>query len=475
MGDSMNKTKVIATIGPASSSKEIIKELIKNGLDVVRLNLSHADYSFCMDIINKVNELNNELKTTVAIMLDTKGPEIRTNKFRGGEAYLKKGETIKLYKENILGDEKAFSINVPSIFENIKHNMIIKLDDGKIELEVINKSENFLECVIKNDGIIRDNKGVHINCPRTNVCFLSDKDKEDIKFANMMNVDFLALSFVSNEEDILLVNDELINLRNDHISIIAKIENERALNSLDEIIKVSDGVMVARGDLGVEIPIERIPSIQKLIIDKCHNKGKLSIIATELLSSMEYNKKPTKAEVSDIANAVTSGIDAVMLSGETTIGRYPVLALQTLERIINFTEKNINFNKLMNKAMRTETQDITGLIAYSVVSSANKLKARAIIVPTYSGYTAKKISRFRPTSPIVALSPSKNTVKSLMLNFGVFPMLMEEVNSFDKIITRSRKISKEVLKLVDDDLIIITGGYPLRKVNHTNFMKIEKI
>ncbi len=471
----MNKTKIIATIGPASADKEIIKQLIQSGLDVVRLNLSHADYPFCMDIINKINELNEELRTNVAVMFDTEGPDIRTGRFRGGEAYLKKGEVLRIYKKEIVGDQNAFSLNMPAIINNIKHNMIVKLDDGKIELKVVGKTDDYLECEVLNDGIIRDNKGVNVNCSRIDIPFLSEKDIEDIKFANMMHVDYLALSFVSSAEDILLVNDILINLGNDHLNIIAKIENERALNELDEIIKVSDGIMIARGDLGVEIPMERIPSLQKLIINKCHHQGKISIVATELLSSMEYHDKPTRAEVSDIANAVIDGIDAVMLSGETTIGRYPVLTLQTMEKIIRSAEENIDYIELLSRAMRTEKQDVTGLIAYSVADCANRLKAKAIIVPTFSGYTARKMSRFRPTCPIIALSPNIDTVKSLALNFGVYPLLMEELNSFDKIILRSRKMAKEILQLEENDKIIITGGYPLREVRHTNFMKIEEI
>lgn len=471
----MNKTKIIATIGPASSDKKIIKELIECGLDVVRLNLSHASYSFCMDIINKVNELNDELKTNVAIMLDTEGPDIRTGKFRGGEAYLKKDEVVRIYKDEITGEQSSFSLNMPFMLKNIKHNMIIKLDDGKIELKVVGKNDDYLECLVLNDGIIRDNKGVNVNCSRIGIPFLSEKDKEDIKFANMMNVDFLALSFVSSVEDVLVVNDLLINLGNDHLSIISKIETERAIEDIDEIIRVSDGIMIARGDLGVEIPMERIPSIQKLIINKCHNQGKTSIVATELLSSMEYYNKPTRAEVSDIANAVIDGIDAVMLSGETTIGRHPVLTLQTMEKIIRSAEDNIDYIELLGRAMRTEKQDVTGLIAYSVADCANRLKAKAIIVPTYSGYTARKMSRFRPTCPIIAISPNINTVKSLALNFGVHSILIEEMNSFDKIITRARKVAKETMHFEENDKIIITGGYPLKEVKHTNFMKIEEI
>ncbi|MDD2181288.1 MAG: pyruvate kinase [Bacilli bacterium] len=471
----MNKTKIIATIGPSSTDKEVIKELMLNGLDVVRLNLSHADYSFCVDIIEKVNELNKELNMNVAIMLDTVGPEIRTLKFINGEAQLHASELVKIVKEEVIGDKNAFSINIPQAIDGVKHNTIIKLDDGKIELKVVDKTTDYLVCEVLNDGIIRDGKSVNMECSKIDIPFINQKDREDVKFANMMNVDFLALSFVSSSDDILEINDILIELENDHISIIAKVENEKAIEELDEIIRVSDGVMVARGDLGVEIPLERIPGIQKLIINKCHLNGKVSIVATELLSSMENTLRPTRAEVSDIANAVIDGVDAVMLSGETTVGQHPVLALQMMEKVIKSAEENIDYIDLLSKAMRTEKQDSTGLIAHSVADCANRLKAKAIVVPTISGYSARKMSRFRPSCPILALSPDINTVKSLALNFGVYARKTDEFNSFDKIIKTSISKAIDFLELEENDKIIITGGYPLKEVKHTNFMKIEEI
>lgn len=471
----MNKIKIIATIGPASSDKEIIKQLMLSGMDVVRLNLSHADYKFCMEIIDKVRELNKELGMNVAIMLDTVGPEIRTGKFVNGEAQLTAGEMVKIVKEDIIGDKNAFSINMPEILDGVKHNTKVRLDDGKIELFVLEKNDDYLLCEVLTDGIIRDGKSVSFEYLKRNIPFISKKDREDIKFANMMDVDFLALSFVSSSEDILEVNDLLIELGNDHIGIIAKIENEKAIEGIDEIIKVSDGIMIARGDLGVEIPVERVPGVQKAIINKCLLNGKISIVATELLSSMERMPRPTRAEVSDIANAVLDGVDAVMLSGETTIGEYPVLALQTMEKIIRSAEENIDYLELLDKAMRSEKEDITGLLAHSVVDCADRLKAKAIVVPTVSGYTARKISRFRPTCPIIAISPNPDTVKALALNFGVYAFQVDELSSLDKIIKVARTKASEVLELEKNDKIIITGGYPLKEVKHTNFMKIEEI
>lgn len=471
----MNKTKIIATIGPASSDKSVLKDLIISGMDVARLNLTHADYAFCTEIIEKVNSLNKELNKNVAIMFDTLGPDIRMGRILGGSANLKKGDKIRIYQNDILGDRTKFSINDYEILEYIKPGTDLFIDDGKIRIEALERGEDYLICEVKNDGTISDNKSLNIACKVPNRKFLSPKDIEDIKFAHKVKADFLALSFVSSSEDILEVSDLLIDLGNDHMEIIAKVENQRSVDEIDEIIKVSDGIMVARGDLGVEIPMERIPMIQKSIINKCHNSGKISIVATELLSSMENEMRPTRAEVSDIANAVIDGVDAVMLSGETTVGRYPVIALETMERIIKSAEDNISYIELLGRAMRTENQDVTGLIAFSVADCANRLKAKAIVVPTVSGYTARKMSRFRPSCPIIAVSPSEETVKSLALHFGIFPVLIDELNSFDKILNKSKQVAKAIIDVQDGDKIIITGGYPFKEIKHTNFMKIEEL
>ncbi len=471
----MNKTKIIATIGPASSSKETIKELINHGADVVRLNLSHGDYNFCEDIIKKVNELNEEMKTNVSIMLDTEGPNVRVGKFVGGKAFLAKGDRIRIYMDELIGDSTKFSVNHKGLLNDVRYNTILKLDDGMIELQVIDKGTNYLLCEVLKEGLIEDNKGLNVPGVKLSMPFLSEKDHADILFANQMKVDYLALSFVSSSEDVLAINDILIDLDNDHIGIIAKIENESAVEEIDEIIKVSDGIMVARGDLGVELPLERVPSIQKSIISKCHIMGKVSIVATELLATMENNVRPTRAEVSDIANAVLDGTDAVMLSGETTIGKYPVETLSIMEKIIESAEEDINYLELLDKAMRTEKQDITGMIAYSVTECANRLKCKAIIAPTISGFTARKMSRFRPSCPIIAVSPDINTVKSLNLHFGITPVLIDDLSSFDKIIKKSKEITKNLMDATEGDKIIVTGGYPFKEVKHTNFMKIEEL
>lgn len=470
----MKKTKIIATIGPNSSSKETLKELILNGLDVVRINLSHATYDFCMDVFKTIDELNKELNTNVATLLDTKGPDIRTHRFIGGHAFLAKNDKIRIYMDEIMGDSTKFSVNYPNLIHDVFLGTILKVNDGLITLKVISKGTNYLLCEVIDEGIISDYKSV--NAPGTSFQrqFLSEKDKEDIAFATECHVDFLALSFVSTKEDIQEVNDLLIGLGNDHTSIIAKIESETGVNDVEEIIKVSDGIMIARGDLGVELPMEQVPSIQKKLVNLCHKEGKISIVATEMLSSMENFSRPTRAEVSDVANAVIDGVDAVMLSGETTVGKYPVESLTMMRKIIETTEKNIDYFALLNK-ISEKNEDITSIIAYNVAESANKLHCEAIIAPTVSGYTARCVSHFRPSCPIIAVSPDKNTVKSLMLSYGVIPILTKELNSLDKILEDSTKAARTILHLECGDKVIITGGYPFQNTKHTNFMKIDEL
>ena len=376
--------------------------------------------------------------------------------------------------DEILGDSTKFSISYPNLINEIKVNSLIKINDGLIELKIIDKEINYLLCEVIIGGFIEDGKGVNVPV-HLNIPFLRQKDIEDIELANELNVDYLALSHVRSYEDVLSVNDMLINLGNDHMAIISKIENEHALEELDEIIRNSEGIMVARGDLGVELPMERIPRIQKMIINKCHIEGKISIVATELLSSMENIVRPTRAEVADIANAVLEGTDAVMLSGETTIGNYPVETMDVMSKIIESTEQDQNYYEFLDTSMRSEKQDITGSVAYSAVECAIRLKCKAIVTPTISGYTARKISRFRPSCPIIAITPDINVVKNLSLYYGIYPVLEHDVNSFDKIMKISKEKAKNILKLEEKDKIIITGGYPFKEVKHTNFMKIEEV
>lgn len=471
----MNKTKIIATVGPATACKEMIRQLILNGVDTIRINMSHSDDDFCRNIVRIINELNIELNTYVAVMIDIKGPIVRIGKVQNNHAFLKKGDKIRIFMEDILGDCTKFSVDYPNLIKDVPLNTTLKIDDGLVELRVLDKGSNYLLCEVLKEGNIASHKTMNVLNIKLNRPFLSEKDKQVIKLAHELNADFLALSFVSSSEDVLEVNDLLINMGNDHLQIISKIENNYAVADIDNIIKVSDGIMVARGDLGAEIPLERIPGIQKKIISKCHARGVISIVATELLSNMTNLDHPTRAEVSDIANAVLDGTDAVMLSGETTVGKYPVEALNMMERIIKAAEKDIDYNSVLQKSIQTEKRDVTGTLAYSVAGCALNLQCKAIFTPTMSGYTAKKISRFHPICPIVAPSPNIATVKSLALNFGVYPVLIDDLKSLDAIVLKSKKLAQEMLGLTTKDNIIITGGYPFKKVKTTNFMKIEEM
>lgn len=471
----MNKTKIIATVGPSSCSREVISDLIKNGVDVIRMNMKHANYTFCEDIINKVNTLNEEMNTNVAIMLDIKGPNMTVGKLINKTAFLRKGDRIRLHFEQIVGDNTKFSVNNSYLLENIKYNSEIKINNGTVTLNVLDKGKGYLLCEVIDEGIISENKSIIIPGLYLSGPFLDRKDISDIKFADKMKVDFLGLSYVQSADNVLEVNDLLIGLGNDHIGTIAKIENEYAVNEIEEIVKASEGIMVARGDLGIELPIERVPGIQKKIIRKCHQYGKVSIVATEMLSSMKDSNIPTRAEVSDVANAVLDGADAVMLSNETTIGCYPVETIEMMEKIIKAAEVDVDYMGFLDASINSSVQDITGIISYNVAESANRLKCKAIIAPTVTGYTARKISKFRPSCPIIAATPNKETIKSLALHFGVFPILVQELKSFDGIITHARKITKDMIATKEGDRIVITGGYPFKETKHTNFMKIEEL
>lgn len=471
----MGKTKIIATVGPSTNSKQKLKELILKGCDAIRINMRQCDYTFCDLVFQMVDELNKELNTCVSIILDTNGPDLRIGLINEDKTFLKQDTVIRIYKEDVLGDETRFSVNYEDFVNDVKIGNTISINDGAVELVTEEKCESYLKCRVVKEGFISSKSDVHVVGIKLNIPFLSEKDKEDILYAHRKNSDFLAVSFVSSSEDILEINDMLIELGNDHMEIIAKIEKESAVDEIDEIIKVSDGIMIARSDLGVEVPMERIPGIQKSIVSKCHMAGKISIVAAELISTMEENMRPTKAEVSDIANAVLDGADAVMLSGETTIGKYPVETLEIVERVISSAEEDIDYLGLLDKAARTEKQDITGEISYSVAMLSCRLKCSAIVCPTISGYTARKMSRFRPNCPILAISNDPNTVKSLSLNFGILPVLVDEFKNLDSMLNKSIKLAIEKFNLEPKDKLIITGGYPFREVKHTNFIKIEEI
>lgn len=470
----MKKTKVIATIGPVSNNKETLIEMVNNGCDVIRINLSHADKEYCDKTISLIREVEKELNKPIGIMLDTNGPSVRLDEIKEEKVFLTKDREIKLYNFPVLCNNTQISINYCDIVNDLVVGDILLLSDGMVELEVIDLFNDYVLCKIIKEGYIYSRQTVHLKDKSFNIPFMNEEDKESILYGINNDVDFIALSYVRDEQDVLMVVDMLIENENDHTGIIAKIENANALNNLEEILKVSDGVMVARGDLGIELSLERLPYFQKTILSKACEYEKIGIVATDLLMSMENNSMPSRAEVSDIYNAVMDKCDAVMLSGETTVGNYPVESVKTMVRVIESAEEDFNYLDNLQETIRDSKQDITSTIAYSVVDSSIRLRTSAIIANTNSGYTAKKISHFRPNCPILGLSPSNNTIRSLTLVYGVTPILTNECQSTDTIVKMCVKVSKKELSLLENDLVIVTGGFPISNKN-TNFMKIEVI
>ena len=475
----MNKTKVIATIGPSTNTYDKIKNLILGGMNVARINMCFADYEYCTNIKNIIDNLNNELGTNVALMLNLEGPEVRCGKFINGEAYLRFGDKVKIYMEEVLGTSNKFSVNYPDLIKDVYHNTIIKLRNGNVSLMVIDKNTdnegNYLLCEVTSEGIVRDNQTIIIPDIKLNLPFLSYKDKSDIIFAHKLDVDFIGLEYVNSEEDVMEVNQILLELKNSHISIICKVESSQGLKNIDKIIKKADGIIIDRGSIGAYNEIENVPKIQKDIINKCHEQGIVSIIATELLSSMESNNTPTRAEINDIANSVLDGTDAVMLCGETTIGRYPIESLNMLIKILNASENDINHEEFMKKAIDSESTDVTGIISHSVVDAAHRLNCKCIVAPTMSGYTARKMSRYRPSCPVIAITPNVKTTKSLQLYYGITSILIENFNSLDKIFEISKTLVSQLLDLKPGDKFVITGGYPFSDIKYTNFMRVDEI
>lgn len=471
----MKKTKLVCTVGPSCKEEEVLKEMILKGMNVARINMSHATHEFATDITNKIKKLNEELDTNVGILLDTKGPEIRVGKFREGYINLENGNKIVLTPEESNGENNRINISERKLSLCLDIDSKILLDDGNIELRVIGINNEEIMCEVVEGGILKNNKGINIPDNELNTDFLSVQDKNDILFACELNVDYLALSFVRDANDVLEINDILINEKNEHMQIISKIECKSAIKDIDNIIKVSDGIMVARGDLGVEIEYTKLPFIQKDIIKRTKEKGKICIVATELLASMENNERPTRAEVSDVANAVIDGVDAVMLSGETAIGKYPVETAETISKIIEETELNLDYHKILIDSYDDKNCDVTGVLSYSTVDAANMLKAKAIVVSTISGYTAKRVSNYRPNCLIIATTPEKDTATSLSLNWGVLPVIIKKCSSTDEIVETSLEVAKKHLELDTGNKIIITGGFPVKRSRNTNFMKIEEV
>ena len=468
----MKKTKIICSIGPSSYDYETFKQMVLNGMNVARINFSHATEDEKKTVLGLVKKINEEMDKHIAVLFDTKGPDFRTGMMENDSIKLESGKTIKIVKDDILGTEEAFTVNYPKALNSIKVGNEILLEDGLMKLKVIKQLKNGVKCEIIDGGILGNKKGVNVPGVNLKMPFISKLDKEDIIYACKNDGDFLALSFVSSADDVKEVRKILKERGRADMQIISKIESSRGIKNLDEIIKVSDGIMVARGDLGVEMPMDSLPILQKQIIEKCRKIGRTCIVATEMLASMYTNARPTRAEISDIANAVLDGTDAVMLSGETTLGKHPIDAVRYMAEACETAENYYNYENQNVFAKNT----VPSAIAHNVVETANLLDIKVIVAATTSGYTAKKIATLKPKSSIIATCMSEKIAKSLALNYGVYPCVVEEFNSLDKIIKTAKEAAIKQANLKEKDKLILTGGFP-KSIGKktTNFMKIDTI
>ena len=430
----MKKTKVVCTMGPNTNDRELLKKLIENGMDVARFNFSHGDHEEQKSRMDLLKELRQELNTNTAILLDTKGPEIRTGVLKGGKRImLKAGEQFTLTTEEIEGDESKVSITYEGLVQDVDAGRVILIDDGLIELKVVGKSEKEIFCEVINGGELGERKGVNVPNVAVRLPAITEKDKDDIRFGVEQGIDFIAASFVRNAECVLEIKAYLKELGAPYVPIIAKVENAEGIKNIDEIIRAADGVMVARGDLGVEIPAEEVPYLQKMIIQKCNMNFKTVITATQMLDSMMRNPRPTRAEVTDVANAVYDGTDAVMLSGETAQGKYPLEALQMMVHIIQNTEQHLDYEGMLEKTGGHLKSGVSSAIGYSSVLAASNLNAKCIITPSVSGATARVVSNLRPRQVILGVTPNERTLRRMSIYWGVKPIKSQAFNTTDDI------------------------------------------
>lgn len=471
----MRKTKIVCTIGPASESLEMLTQLIASGLNVARLNFSHGDYEEHGNRITRIRQACKQLNKTVAILLDTKGPEIRTGGMKEKSVELVQGGSIVLTTENIKGDADRIAVTYSDLPQDVQVGSKILIDDGLIELIVESIDGTEINCKIINGGPLSSNKGVNVPGVQVSLPGITEKDANDIIFGIEQGVDFIAASFVRKASDVLEIKELLEKHNAGHIQIISKIENQEGVDNLDEIIEVSDGLMVARGDLGVEIPPEEVPLVQKMMIEKCNFAGKPVITATQMLDSMERNPRPTRAEASDVANAIFDGTDAIMLSGETAAGKYPVEAVQTMSRIAVKAESAFPYKEMFKKQSSAQQRTITEAISQSVASSAHDLNADAIITSTDSGFTARMISKYRPRSPIVAVTPNEGVTRCLSLVWGVHPILSVDARTTDEMFAIAAESGVKSGLVKQGDLVVITAGVPVGRSGTTNLIKIHHI
>lgn len=468
----MRKTKIVCTLGPATNSEKAVEEMIRSGMNVARLNFSHGSHEYHKKNIDIIKNVRQKLEMPVAIMLDTKGPEIRLKKFKQGAVTIQDGEHFTLTVRDVEGDEQRASIT----YEELPHQLVpgntVLIDDGNIVLCVEECTDTDILCTVVHGGKISDHKGVNIPRVRLDMPYLSEQDKKDLLFGIENDVDFIAASFVRRKEDVIALR-KFINYHGNHdIQIISKIENIEGIENFDEILKYSDGIMVARGDMGVEVEYERLPGLQKRFIKKCYQSGKMIITATQMLESMIHHPNPTRAEITDVANAVFDGTSAVMLSGETAVGKYPFLAVKVMAKIARQAEKDALEMSIYNKV--NYEMDITDT-TNAVCTTARDIRAKAIIALTKFGQTARRMSKFRPHEPIVAATPVEKTFHQLALSWGVYPVLARYQKTSDELFLHAIDCAKQIDIVAPGDRVVIAAGIPLDTPGSTNLLKVEVV
>lgn len=471
----MRKTKIICTMGPSTDNIDVLREMARSGMNVARFNFSHGTHEEHRERMDRMKTVREELDMPIAILLDTKGPEIRTGDMENGKVLLKKGTLLRLTPRACLGTPEKISITYPDLYQDVQAGTSILIDDGLIELRVEQTQEQDVLCRVLNDGAVSNHKGINVPDVHLSIPYLSERDKSDILFGIEQGVDFIAASFVREANDVQQLRQLLDENGGEQINIIAKIENQQGVENIDSIIALADGVMIARGDMGVEIPAEDVPSIQKLLIKKVVMAGKQVITATQMLDSMMHNPRPTRAEVTDVANAIYDGTGAIMLSGETAAGMYPVEAVSMMARIAARTEKDIDYRKRFLARERKATPDITDAICHATCMSAHDLNASAVVTVTKSGRSARMISRYRPACPIIGCTPSETAFRQLNLAWGVAPVLVEEKDRVFDLFDYALEKSKEKNLLKDGDIAVITSGVPLGVSGTTNMIKVQVV
>ncbi len=469
------KTKIICTIGPASESKEVITELALKGMDVARLNFSHGSHEEHLRKIKIIKEVREETGIPIAILLDTKGPEIRTKTLKDNKnVFLEKGQDFILTTEDVIGDETKVSVTYEKITQEVEVGTCILIDDGLIELRVKEVEDENLVCKVLSGGELGSKKGINIPNTSLELPPITNKDREDIIFGINHGIDFIAASFVRNADAVNEIRHILDDFNSD-IAIISKIENREGIDNIDKIIEVSDGIMIARGDLGVEIEPEELPFVQKEIIKECNRQFKPVVTATQMLDSMIRNPRPTRAEATDVANSIYDGTDAIMLSGETAMGKYPIESLNMMVKIAEETEKHLDYDAIIKNREKKKDKNISVAVCYSAVNTALTINAELIIASSFTGYTTRIVSKLRPGAKIIGLSPIKRTLRKMQLYWGVTPLEVNEVNSTDSLLEEAVKAVSESEHVSKGDYIVLTAGVPTGQTKLTNMIKVEEI